>query len=134
MNYKLLIVEDEGIIALDLKTNLEKLGYDVVGTADNGEEAIEIAKETHPDIVLMDIQLKGDMNGIDAAESISEFEIPVVFLTANNDSDTFEKSNIKGSYGFVGKPYNIKKLDKTLKITLNRIKKEGMDTEFRIVF
>ena len=52
MNYKLLIVEDEGIIALDLKTNLEKLGYDVVGTADNGEEAIEIAKETHPDIVL----------------------------------------------------------------------------------
>ena len=68
----------------------------------------------------MDIKLKGDMEGIEAAEVISELRIPVIYLTANTDTDTFEKSNVKGSYGFVSKPYDINKLDKTLKITINR--------------
>jgi DNA-binding NtrC family response regulator len=72
----------------------------------------------------MDIKLKGDMEGIEAAEVISELRIPIIYLTANTDIDTFEKSNVKGSYGFVSKPYDIQKLDKTLKITINRAKLE----------
>ena len=73
----------------------------------------------------MDIKLKGDMEGIEAAEVISEFRIPIIYLTANTDTDTFEKSNVKGSYGFISKPYDITKLDKTLKITIKRAQFEA---------
>ena len=124
MNERILIVEDEAITALDLKYSLEDLGYDVIDTVDTGQDAIDVAAEKVPDVVLMDIKLKGDMEGIEAAEVISELRIPVIYLTANTDTDTFEKSNVKGSYGFVSKPYDINKLDKTLKITINRAKLE----------
>lgn len=125
LNERILIVEDEAITALDLKYSLEELGYEIIATVDTGQDAIDIAAETVPDVVLMDIKLKGDMEGIEAAEVISELRIPIIYLTANTDTDTFEKSNIKGSYGFVSKPYDIIKLDKTLKITINRAKLEA---------
>ena len=124
MNERILIVEDEAITALDLKYSLEELGYEIVDTVDTGQDAIDTAAETVPDVVLMDIKLKGDMEGIEAAEIISELRIPIIYLTANTDTDTFEKSNVKGSYGFVSNPYDIQKLDKTLKITINRAKLE----------
>lgn len=73
----------------------------------------------------MDIELKGYMDGIEAAEVISELRIPIIYLTANTDTNTFEKSNVKGSYGFVSKPYDINKLDKTLKITIKRAELEA---------
>ena len=120
MNKKILIVEDEAITALDLKYSLEEIGYEVIDTVDTGQDAIDIATRTIPDVVLMDIKLKGDMEGFEAAEAISELEIPVVYLTANTDTDTFQKSNIKGAYGFISKPYDISKLDETLKNTLER--------------
>ena len=125
MSVRILIVEDEAITALDLKYSLEELGYDVIDTVDTGQDAIDLAAEKVPDVVLMDIKLKGDMEGIEAAEVISDLRIPIVYLTANTDTDTFEKSNIKGSYGFISKPYDINKLDKTLKITVNRAKLEA---------
>ena len=124
MNERILVVEDEAITALDLKYSLEELGYEVIDTVDTGQDAIDTAAEKVPDVVLMDIKLKGDMEGIEAAEVISELRIPIIYLTANTDTDTFEKSNVKGSYGFVSKPYDINKLDKTLKITINRAKLE----------
>ena len=71
------------------------------------------------------LKLKGNMSGIEASEIISELGIAVVYLTANNDAETFNKSNIKGSYGFVSKPYNINKLDKTLKIAIAKSKVES---------
>ena len=120
MEEKILIVEDESIIALDLQYGLKDLGYKVIGTADNGQDAIDIAAEHLPDVVLMDIKLKGNMS-----EIISELGIAVVYLTANNDAETFNKSNIKGSYGFVSKPYDINKLDKTLKIAIAKSKVES---------
>ena len=101
MNERILIVEDEAITALDLKYSLEELGYEVIDTVDTGQDAIDTAAETIPDVVLMDIKLKGDMEGIEAAEVISELRIPIVYLTANTDTDTL-------------------KLDKTLKITIKR--------------
>lgn len=125
MEEKILIVEDESIIALDLQYGLKDLGYKVIGTADNGQDAIDIAEEHLPDVVLMDIKLKGSMSGIEASEIISELGIAVVYLTANNDTETFNKSNIKGSYGFVSKPYDINKLDKTLKIAIAKSKVES---------
>ena len=125
MKKRLLIVEDEAITALDLKYSLEELGYEIVDTVDTGQDAINTAAETVPDIVLMDIKLKGDMEGIEAAEIISELRIPIVYLTANTDTNTFEKSNVKGSYGFISKPYDINKLDKTLQITINRAELEA---------
>ena len=121
----ILVVEDEAITALDLKYSLEELGYEVIDTVDTGQAAIDTAAEQVPDVVLMDIKLKGDMEGIEAAAVISEWNIPIIYLTANTDTDTFEKSNVKGSYGFVSKPYDITKLDKTLKITINRAKLEA---------
>ena len=76
MNERILIVEDEAITALDLKYSLEELGYEVIDTVDTGQDAIDTAAETIPDVVLMDIKLKGDMEGIEAAEVISELRIP----------------------------------------------------------
>ena len=125
MKKRLLIVEDEAITALDLKYSLEELGYEIVDTVDTGQDAINTAAETVPDIVLMDIKLKGDMEVIEAAEIISELRIPIVYLTANTDTNTFEKSNVKGSYGFISKPYDINKLDKTLQITIKRAELEA---------
>ena len=125
MNERILVVEDEAITALDLKYSLEELGYDVIDTVDTGQAAIDTGAEQVPDVVLMDIKLKGDMEGIEAAAVISEWNIPIIYLTANTDTDTFEKSNVKGSYGFVSKPYDIQKLDKTLKITINRARLEA---------
>ena len=119
MNERILIVEDEAITALDLKYNLEELGYEVIDTVDTGQDAIDTATETTPDIVLMDIKLKGDMEGIGAAEVISKLEMPIIYLTANTDIDTFEKTPKNVSYGFVSKPYDLNKLNETIINTLN---------------
>ena len=120
MNERILIVEDEAITALDLKYSLEELGYEVVDTVDTGQDAIDTAIETKPDVVLMDIKLKGAMEGIEAAEIISEYKIPIIYLTAN--TDTFEKSNVKFTYGFISKPYDLSKLDEKLKSTIQEFK------------
>ena len=126
MKKRILIVEDEAITALDLKYSLIDLGYEVIDTADTGQDAIDIAAESLPDLVLMDIKLKGDMEGIDAARVISKLRIPIIYLTANTDDETFQRANISGAYGFLTKPYDINKLDKTLKIV---IKKAEMEAE-----
>ena len=122
MNERILIVEDEAITALDLKYSLEELGYEVVDTVDTGQDAIDTAIETKPDVVLMDIKLKGAMEGIEAAEIISEYKIPIIYLTANTDTDTFEKSDVKFTYGFISKPYDLSKLDEKLKSTIQEFK------------
>ena len=117
---RILIVEDEAIAALDLKYALEDLEYEVIDIANNGHDAIDIAAESIPDLVLMDIKLKGDMGGIEAADVIAKLRIPIIYLTGNTDEETFNKANIHGSYGFLTKPYEINKLDKTLKIGIKK--------------
>lgn len=102
----ILIVEDESIVAKDIQQSLKKLGYNVVDVVSTGENAIVSATEKNPDLVLMDIMLKGSMSGIEAAQVIKEkLNIPVIFLTAYADESTFSKAKITEPYGYIIKPF-----------------------------
>lgn len=118
MSKKILIVEDELITALDLKLKLEQLGYEVLDTVSSGDDGIYAAVEKRPDLVLMDINLKGDMDGIEASEKILALDLPVVFLTAHED--VFEKANIRPASGFILKPIDVQKLRETIEFAINR--------------
>ena len=101
-----LVVEDESIVSKDIQHSLKKLGYTVAGAAATGENAVALAIETQPDIILMDIMLKGEMNGIEAADKIrQETNIPVIFLTAYADESTLDKAKVTQPYGYIIKPY-----------------------------
>ncbi len=102
----ILIVEDESIVVMDLSFRLEEMGYTVAGVADTGEEAIELARKHKPDVVLMDLRLKSDMTGMEAARVIEmEAGIPVVFVTAYTDAQTMEEIRQKPDFLLVMKPF-----------------------------
>lgn len=117
---KVLVVEDEAITALNIKMDLEDLGYEVPEPVDNGPEAIEKSDEIYPDIVLMDINLKGSMTGIEAAKEISEMGIPIIFLTANTDDATAFEALKTAPYGYLSKPYTVKDLELTIGMVLRK--------------
>jgi cellulose synthase/poly-beta-1,6-N-acetylglucosamine synthase-like glycosyltransferase/DNA-binding response OmpR family regulator len=121
---KILIVEDEALTATDLQFKLEDLGYEVIGTVDNGDDAIYTAVQKRPDLTLMDIGIKGDIDGIDASRKILALDLPVVYLTANISKDKFKKANIKPPYGYITKPFNIQSLERTIEIAIRRHKIE----------
>lgn len=105
---KVLIVEDEGIVAMDLAAALEKDGYEVAGIADNADEAISIFTENEVDIVLMDVHIIGNKDGIDtAAELIKKRSIPLIYLTAFTDTKTIERAKSTHPAAFLAKPYSI---------------------------
>ena len=100
------IVEDESIVAKDIQNSLVKLGYNVVGTANNGAEALQQIQETNPDLVLMDIMIKGPMTGIDVSEKLKEtMNLPIIYLTAYADEATLSKAKITEPYGYILKPF-----------------------------
>ena len=112
---RIMIVEDEAMIALDVETRLVGLGYEVSALATSGEAALERAAEDRPDLVLMDIRLAGKMDGIEAAEVIrSTLEIPVIFATAHADAERLERAKLARPYGYLLKPIQ----DRDLKVTL----------------
>jgi len=116
---KILVVEDEAITAMDIKRSLEMLGFNVVSTVSRGNDAVLKTDELRPDLILMDIVLKGDMDGIEAANIIKErFDIPVVYLTAHSDDTTFERAKLTEPYGFVIKPINHHGLKSTIETAL----------------
>lgn len=120
-----LVVEDESIVSKDIQHSLKKLGYNVVGASSTGEKAIELAGEERPDIILMDIMLKGDMNGIEAAERIKElYSIPIVFLTAYADESTLSKAKITEPYGYILKPFKEIDLHTTIEMAVYKHGKE----------
>ena len=130
---KILIVEDERITAEDMKEALEDVGYEVSDMVSSGEEAIIKAKELRPDLVLMDIMLEGEMDGIEAAEQIRErFGIPVIYLTAYSDPSTVQRAKItepsgyilKDPFGFLHKPFEESELNTAIEITLHKHKME----------
>lgn len=122
---KILIVEDELIIALDMKKRLEDFGYSVPFIVASGEKAIEKVEEICPDLVLMDIMLKGDMDGIQAAEQIhARFDIPVVYLTAYADDNTLQRAKITEPFGYILKPFEEKELFTIIGIALYKHKME----------
>ena len=114
-----LIVEDEEIVAADLAGKLEQLGYQVVGTAAKGEEAVESACRLKPEVVLMDIRLKGAMDGIEAAEAIlRRHSAPVIYLTAHSDQATLERAKLSQPYGYILKPFEERELSTTIEMAL----------------
>ena len=115
----ILVIEDESIIALDIADGLRRLGYRVVAVVPSGEQAIQKAAETHPDLVLMDIKLKGDMDGVQAAEHIrAELDIPVIFLTAFADEATLQRAKITQPFGYLLKPFEDRELHSAIEIAL----------------
>jgi DNA-binding LytR/AlgR family response regulator len=119
------VVEDESIVSKDIQHSLKKIGYNVIGVSASGERAIELMKNVKPDIVLMDIMLKGDMNGIDSADVIKrEYGIPVIFLTAYADEATLAKAKISEPYGYILKPFKEIDLQTSIEMAIYKHKKE----------
>lgn len=116
---KVLIVEDESIVAEGIETSLQDLGYEVVAKASSAKETIERVREHHPDIVLMDIVLKGEMDGIRAAGQIaSQFDIPVVFLTAYSDKFTLDRAKLTDPAGYITKPFEDRDLSTAIELAI----------------
>ncbi len=116
---RILVVEDEAIIAADLRQQLLKLGYEPVGHAVSGEQAVQLARELKPDLVLMDIQLAGEMDGVAASRAIQEtLALPVIFLTAFGEDQTFERAKLTDPFGYILKPFSEGKLRTTLAMAL----------------
>ncbi|MHC5034564.1 MAG: response regulator, partial [Planctomycetota bacterium] len=124
-NARIQVVEDESIVALDIKDNLEILGYNVVAVESSGEPAIQKAIETRPDLVLMDIRLKGEMDGIEAAQQIrAHLGTPVIYLTAYADEATLQRAKITEPYGYILKPFEERELHTTIEMALYKHRME----------
>lgn len=116
---QILIVEDEGIVALELRNRLSSMGYQVTGVADTGEKAIKKASQLKPNLILMDIKLKGEIDGIMAAEQIrSALDVPIIYLTAYADEHTLERAKVTEPYGYVLKPFEEHELHIAIKMAL----------------
>src|SRR5687768_14700973 len=136
MKVGMLVVEDERIVSMDLQRRLKTMGYDVVGAAVSGEEAIEKAESLRPDMVLMDIMLDGQLDGIQAAEIIRErFHIPVIYLTAYADTSTLERAKVTEPFGYILKPFEERELHGHIEIALykHRMEKRLKESEERYV-
>jgi PAS domain S-box-containing protein len=130
----ILIVEDEPIVAQDIQNNLVALGFAVCGQARTGEEALNLARENQPDLVLMDIKLEGEMDGSQAAVRIKEeLGLPIVFLTAYLDESTIRQAKFSEPFGYLIKPFREKELQSTLEIALykHRMQQKLAESEAR---
>ncbi len=122
---RLVIVEDEGIIAWDLRSRLESFGYEVAAVADSGEQALIVAAESGPDLVLMDIKLKGGLDGIEVAERLRATQgIPVIYLTAHSDGDLLRRAKVTEPLGYLLKPYPDRELKIAVEIALFKARVE----------
>jgi two-component system, sensor histidine kinase len=122
---RILIVEDETIVALDMRCRLEGFGYQVCGLAATGPMAVQLADEHRPDLVLMDIKLKGEMDGIEAASHVRRiFEVPIIFVTAFTDDETLARVKASSSYGYIVKPYHERELKITIELAFSKFEYE----------
>jgi PAS domain S-box-containing protein len=131
---KIMIVEDELIVAKNIENHLRKIGYEVICTVDSGEDAIARAAETKIDLVLMDIKLVGEIDGVEAARQIHDrFQIPVVYLTAYTDDETLQRAKVTAPFGYIIKPFEPKKLHTTIEIALykNSMERKLKESELR---
>lgn len=118
---KILIVEDDMIIAADLSMQLTKIGYHIIGINTKAEDALKTISDHRPDIIIMDIVLSGKMNGIEAAVIIlHEHQIPVIFMTSNTDDVTFQKALSAKPFAFIAKPFQKSELERTIRLSLQR--------------
>jgi two-component system response regulator LytT len=125
MAANILVTEDEVIVRKDIERCLIGLGHNVVAATDNGESAIELAKEHKPDLCLMDIMIKGDMNGITAAEEIKKhLDVPVIFLTAYADEGTLASAKSADPHGYILKPFKDADIQAAVEMALHKHDKE----------
>lgn len=130
---KILVVEDEVMVAMTLEDTLEALGYEVAGTVDNGRDAVRLAAEKKPDLILMDIRIRGDIDGIETADKITQsMDIPVVFLTAHSDEQTLMRALKTQPYGFLIKPFRERELYSNIEMAIHKhrvLKKRNQNGE-----
>jgi PAS domain S-box-containing protein len=128
---KILLVEDKNIVAMDIKRTLESFGYEVPYVASNGKEAVEKALEIMPDLILMDIILKGDTYSIESFSKIKDLHIPVIYLNAHSEDYNVDKSLLIGPYGYLLKPFGANELKFNIDLALynNNVKNELKDSE-----
>jgi PAS domain S-box-containing protein len=135
---RIMLVDDEAIITMQLEKRLASMGYEVVGVASSGEQSLQLARELKPDLVLMDIVMPGDVDGIEAASRIrSELDIPVVFLTAFADETYLERAKGADPFGYLVKPFHEKEVHASIEVALHRgmIEKRFRDRErlYRVI-
>ena len=119
MPSSILVVEDEVLVARDIKSRLIRMGYEVLDTARKGSEAIDKSLALKPDLILMDIHLADEIDGIEAAVRIRQtLEVPVIFCTAYADEETLERAKISTPYGYVLKPFDNRELEINIEIAL----------------
>lgn len=122
---KILVVEDESIVAKDIQNTLIRLGYDVPATASNALSAFQKLEDIQPDLVFLDIKLKGDIDGIQIAEKIKNtYDIPVIFLTSFVDKGTLDRAKVTEPYGYIVKPFNESDLQTTVEMALYKFEKD----------
>jgi CheY-like chemotaxis protein len=122
---RILIVEDEAVVALHLRRELTKLGYTVAGVASSGKEALEMITNNFVDLVLMDIHIQGDIDGIETARRIPRYlHVPVIYLTAYSEDVTLNRASDTHPYGYLIKPFQDRELHATLKMALIRAKED----------
>lgn len=125
MKPRILIVEDETIVAFNIQSRLERLGYTVVAIVSSGEAALEQVAMASPDLVLMDIKLRGKVDGITAAEQIrKQFQLPVIYLTAYTDEETLNRAKVTEPYGYILKPFEARDLNTTIEMALYKYQAE----------
>jgi diguanylate cyclase (GGDEF)-like protein/PAS domain S-box-containing protein len=122
---RIILVEDESIVAMDVQQRLEDLGYEVVGHATTGEEALELAAATHPNLILMDIKIRGALDGIQTAARIRETQdVPVIYITAFADDATVKRASLTEAFGYLIKPFEDRELRSMIEIALYKHKME----------
>jgi len=132
---RLMVVEDEVLVAKDISSRLKQMGYEVIGTAGRGAEAIEMALELTPDLILMDIHLRDHIDGIEAAETIhKDLDVPIIFCTAYSNEETLERAKITAPYGYILKPFDNRELEINIEIALYKHQTERTlhETEGRL--
>jgi len=132
---RILVVEDEALIAEEIKERLTRAGGAVIATVDTGQQAIDTAMREHPELVLMDIRLKGPMDGVEAGEEIyRRLSIPIVYLTAHSDHATLQRAKATTAFGYVIKPFVIENLIAAIEVALNRAELERRLRESQLTY
>ena len=125
MSAKVMVVEDESIVAMELSSYVDELGYEVVGRASNGDDAYALASEKMPDVILMDVHLKGDEDGIALASRVQFLKkIAIIYITAFNDDSSLERAIDTNPAAYLTKPFNRKELSASLKIATRRFRRQ----------
>ncbi len=128
-NITILLVEDDMIIAADISMQLTHAGYEVTAILARGEDALQTIAANRPDIVLMDVSLKGQLDGVETSQQIYDrFQVPVIFLTANHDDDTFERARDTRPFAFISKPFKRRDLIRAIELVICHLEEQKQET------